>query len=245
MLLGNLCILRCRCDGFDWCCLRCFDGKEAYEMSRAFKFSSILAVLFLVFSAVLTGYGFTVYSKLWRMKYAKWHMRNAITATTPESIVEELDRTRLLLQVFPKVGNTDPIAHSPRNNLATAWRTLDEIIYYAETLENATGDEYRQGMDDTRARIATYLDRNEGRWTAFAGWIFWNGQGYWVLGWICSLLAFFLSWAFIQETVEYTGRPAYKLRAKKRFVAFLLFWIGLTALLILVNVFPIGYTGLT
>lgn len=216
-------------------------------MSRAVKFSLIFAILFLVFSAILTSYGFTVYSKLWQMKYAKWHMNNAITATTPESIVEELDRTRLLLQVFPKVGNTDPIAHSPRNDLATAWRTLDEIIYYAETLENATGDEYRQGMDDTRARIAAYLDSDEGRWTAFAGWIFWNGQGHWVLGCLCSFLAFLFSipGSFIQETVEYTGRPAYKLRTKKRFAAFLLFWIGLTVLLILVNVFPIGYTGLT
>lgn len=192
------------------------------------KVLGVLGLVVLLVGAALVGYGFGVYQEGWRLRYAETHLKNAITATSVDSIVDELERARELLEFAPKTGNTDPIVHSPRCNLATAWRTLDEIIEYARTITPEDPWAYRQAMDDTRARINLFIDDDVGRMVAFEGFVFWSGQWAGLVGWILSMIA----GVFLMLAYEDFG-----------LIFALVIWIGLTVFMITINCVPVWYVG--
>jgi len=132
-----------------------------------------------------------VYQTSWRYTYARIHIDLAIESTDIETALQELMRARFLLTVFPQEGNYDIVYHSPRCELAVSWQAFENIISYAETMENLTDTcQINHGMEELRVRLSNFEDE---RLCSFGKALNWAYGGVWELP---ALLFWFLSIVF-------------------------------------------------
>jgi len=192
-----------------------------------------LAIILLIATLTFWALAFTAYQYSWASKYASNHLKIAEQATDPTTALQELNRAKEILQLFPKEGNSDPIATDPKCDLHLAWKSLDEIIAYAETVPSLKDPyEIEHAMYELRDRITGYLDQ---RFPAFEASVFWKGQIFGVLSIVTYAIGIIFSFALLSPSIEKKSRISK--------VALLLYIVVAIGGIILVSV-PVLYTGL-
>lgn len=188
----------------------------------------VLGIALLICGLVMIGIGFKSYDPTWRLYYGKAHLRNAVSVTEIPSTLHELMRAKDILKTIPREGNTDPFARNPRNDLATAWQTLDEMLEYARANQNRTGSEKQLVIYNLQEKSHYFFDANKGRWEAFEDYNVWvAGQAWGSTGFIVAIVGAFFLFAF--STIS--------------MVIGIVIIVALVVFAILINTFPFWYWG--